>query len=134
MRTTAEEVVGIERDESHHGCQHPIWRLETIRDGFDEVRELRHSGGMATLWAAVRRGNDESSFVKVSFFEFESCLAGDGSEMKVVHLLTTEGPSEALREARHSWWGDEGNGYCYYMDFANVRAALLVLEEFFDGG
>lgn len=42
-----------------------------------------------------------------------------------------EGPSGALRELRHTYWGDE-HGYIFYVHADIVIAALNALREWFD--
>jgi hypothetical protein len=121
-------TIRIEPDQRHHGTDDPLWLLDSLRAAFDECHELRES----RLWALVKRSTIARLWVDIAFVEFEMSNL-DGSEMVVHHLLSVSGPSEGLREARHSNWGSEGNGYVFYMSFANVRAALEFLEQYFDG-
>jgi hypothetical protein len=120
--------IRIEPDQRHHGTDDPLWLLDSLRAAFDECHELREG----QLWVLVSRSPHADIWRDIAFVEFEMSNL-DGSETLVHHLLSVSGPSEGLREARHSNWGSEGNGYVFYMSFANVRLALAFLEQYFDG-
>lgn len=80
--------------------------------------------------------------VHVSFavFEFASgpCFMPDGKttvdglvdETQMTVLFHGEGPSSALRELRHTYWGEDG--YIFYVHADTVIAALNALREWFD--
>jgi hypothetical protein len=118
-------TVGCEPTGFHHGTGDPTWRLDQLKAAFDETHELIPNA----LWAFKR---ERDSIVAVTFVTFLMSNM-DGSELEVMHMLSTWGPSGGLREARHSYWGPDGNGYVFYMNFEHVRAALSYLERFFDG-
>ena len=43
------------------------------------------------------------------------------------------GPSETLRECRHTWWGEKGEGYLFYANGPAIAAAFKELSKYFDG-
>jgi hypothetical protein len=120
--------IRIGPDQLHHGTGDPLWLLDRLRAAFDEFHELER----ASCWALVKRSLTAGIWLDIAFVEFAMSRT-DGSEMLVHHLLSVSGPVGGLREARHSNWGSEGSGYVFHMSFANVRAALKFLEQYFDG-
>lgn len=46
-------------------------------------------------------------------------------------MMLGGGPTGALRECRHTYWGDK-DGYIFYPKARHIRAALDWLEKFYD--
>ncbi len=94
----------------------------------DEVTEILPN----KLWAWVRNPFDSgSSWAMVTFFEFHGS-SGDSTDIELSHLFTIEGPT-GQREGRHTFFGENFDGYQFYLDFKNMQAALKFLENYFDG-
>lgn len=47
-------------------------------------------------------------------------------------VFNGEGPSGNLRECRHTFWGQEDDGYIFYPDGRLITAAFACLSEFYD--
>lgn len=73
--------------------------------------------------------------VKFGVFTFHDGPATVGGRVvdpeRHLLLFHGEGPSGALRECRHTWWGE--NGYVHYPHFATIEAAFRELRRWFDG-
>lgn len=80
-------------------------------------------------WLLVR---ESDSIVEFAVFEFHDSNT-DGSKAHYMMLLHGSGFSGALRECRHIWWGDNGDGYTFYLNFKVIEAALAELRRWFDG-
>lgn len=61
----------------------------------------------------------------------EDCDDGEDRFFSVV--FHGRGPSGSLRECRHTYWGEDGNGYIFYPPFDLIIAALNELKKYFDG-
>lgn len=103
-------------------CDDPLWRLAELREQF-EVRDLPRVG-----WLALSKAAD-SSWLRFAVLDFEQS-DGDGSNVLVGLVFHGEGPSDPLRECRHTYWGDDG--YIFYPNGALIADAFVALSEFFD--
>lgn len=56
----------------------------------------------------------------------------DGTNPHGKLVFYGEGPSDTLRECRHTWWGEDGKGYVFYPNKKLILAALDKLSEYFD--
>ncbi len=107
------------RDERDHF----VYRVGEIPTT-NEIRRL--PGGWLVL------NHDGAPWLKFAVLEFFSS-APDRSDEQVTCLFHGEGPSGSLRECRHTWWGENGDGYCFYPNGPLITAALKELSTFFDG-
>lgn len=90
-----------------------------------EVRNLDdHDSGYLVL------DNKEEDWLRFAVLEFVSSKY-DGTDVKVNMVFHGDGPSNNLRELRHTWWGNEG--YLFYPNFKTIKSALDMLLEFYDG-
>lgn len=88
------------------------------------VLSLAPGGWLILNW------DKEHFWLKFACVEFVSSdLDGSGTQVRCVFHGT--GPTEGLREFRHTWWGD-GNGYLFYAPREIITAALKALDEFYD--
>lgn len=101
-----------------------VYPLDKARARY-EVRDLGHEGHLVLKW-------DEQKlwlhFAVMTFY----CSDGDGKNVMLVPAFYGEGPSANLRECRHTYWGEDGNGYLFYPDGRVIAAAFKALSEFFD--
>jgi hypothetical protein len=103
------------------------WSLEDDLPG-DRVTEILPN----KLWAWVRNPFDSgSSWAMITFFEFNGS-SSDSTDVELSHLFTIEGPT-GQRQGRHTFFGENFDGYQFYLDFDNMHAALKFLENYFDG-
>lgn len=83
---------------------------------------------------AVDDDDGHVSFVVFEFNSGPSTRAGvevDGVKME--RVLHGRGFSGALRELRHTYWGESSNaGYIYYLNGKLIANALAALREWFD--
>ncbi len=47
-------------------------------------------------------------------------------------LFHGEGPSGSLRECRHTYWGERGDGYIFYPNGKVIADAFVKLSAFYD--
>jgi hypothetical protein len=80
-------------------------------------------------WLALKFYDDRAWLEFAAFYFTASDF--DGSNILVECFLKGDGPSDILRECRHTWWGDE-NGYMFYVNKKNIVAVLNRLSDFFD--
>lgn len=58
---------------------------------------------------------------------------GDGSDPQYSHIAHGEGPAGSLRESRHTYFGDPGEGgYVFYLNAELLCWALGKLKRWFD--
>lgn len=99
--------------------------LQDAREKF-EVRELIKDHA----WLVLKRVSDEESvFLDFAVLEFATQVVGN-EEVECQVVFHGHGLSGALRECRHTWWGEEG--YLYYVNGPTITAAFRALSEFFD--
>lgn len=122
--STIKYLLKIDPTQRHFGTDDPEYLLDDLKEVFDECTELGKG-----FWALLRRSE---IWIEVSFVEFASSKT-DGSNTMVSHVFSSSGPEGSLRECRHSYFGPEAQGYVFYMDFGQMRAALKYMEQFFDG-
>ena len=96
--------------------------LEELREKF-EVVDL---GINAVLVLNKKQGN----WIRFAVMEF-SHGTGDGKENYMSVIFHGSGPSEGLRECRHTWWG-EGDGYVFYPNGRTISLAFKELSKYFD--
>ena len=89
-----------------------------------QVKELVPGWG----WLVLNIG--EHNWIKFAVLQYAKAN-GDGSDIKTCVLFHGEGPSGALRECRHTYWGDE-RGYIFYPKGHVISAAFAVLAEYYD--
>jgi len=65
------------------------------------------------------------------FIEFALvCWVSSNSTVEVVFY--GQGVGGSLRECRHTWWGEEGDGYIFYPNYKSISAGLKYLTKYFD--
>jgi len=120
-RLTAEDESAV------NGCDGKVYDLVGIRATARRCIDLTGSGLLA-----VDDGVDHHvSFAVFRFHSGPSTRNGvivDGEKMSVV--FHGSGPSGALRELRHTYWGE--NGYIFYPHGALIASAFAALKEWFD--
>jgi hypothetical protein len=89
------------------------------------------------LLAAIEEGID----VEFAVFELERGPATDARSGQIVEparyssLFSGCGPSGALRELRHTYWGESDNsGYIHMPNAKLIAAAFAALKRWFDCG
>ncbi len=60
-------------------------------------------------------------------FVFLEFCSGDGKETQCEVLMHGSGPLGALKECRHTYWGD--GGYLFYPNATHIKVALDWLEK-----
>ena len=83
-------------------------------------------------WAAVANltPNNEG-WLTIGVFQFASQTLGD-DEIFVDPIFVGEGPSDGLRELRHTWWGENQDGYIFYPNGEYITKALEFLKKYYD--
>ncbi len=112
------------------GCDGKVYDLAQIRATAARCIDLDASGGLLAV-------DDRDVIVSFALFRFHSGPATrngaevSGAKMSVV--FHGSGPSGALRELRHTYWGEpENSGYIYYVNGELITKAFAALEEWFD--
>lgn len=101
---------------------HPPNRAWTMQEIESVSTNVRDDAGEVLV--AVREEG-----IKVEFVVLSWCSASDqGSEYE--HVFHGYGYSGALRELRHSYWGEDG--YIFYPQASVITSALTMLKEWFD--
>ncbi len=100
-----------------------IYPLDKIRQKLFEVRELGEGGYLVLNWDV------NHSWLDFAVLEFCSSNADD-TEVMLSCVFHGGGPSDVLRECRHTHWGEEG--YLYYVNGRLITLAFQALSEFFD--
>lgn len=99
-----------------------VYPIEKARKRY-EVRELPMGGHL------VLNPNEHwMKFAVLQFYTSES----DGTNEMGSCVFHGEGPHDALRECRHTWWGEECDGYLFYPNGQLIAGAFEALSEFFD--
>lgn len=101
----------------------PHYRLKEIQQKATEVIEIGGCHWLA-LYSEEKLGDGwmEFALFGLSF--------GDVGEEVVTPVFHGMGPSGALREMRHTYWGDEG--YLFYAPGKTIAEAFQVLGKYFD--
>lgn len=106
---------GIDKD--------PYYPLISIEEKF-EVVNLCKDG-----WLILNKKDDLWLDFAVMDFGFSDV---DNKNIHLSCICHGGGPIGNLRECRHTWWGQEGDGYLFYPNGKVITAAFKVLSEFYD--
>lgn len=68
----------------------------------------------------------------IAFAIFQYAHEDDQGNVRHTLMMSGWGTGGALRECRHTYWGDPDNGYLFYPDFGVITAALEALRKWFD--
>ncbi len=71
--------------------------------------------------------NLNNAWLKWECYEFSE---GNSSDTLVDLFAKGEGPTGALRELRHTYFGEDG--YAFYLNATHMRALLTELEKYYD--
>lgn len=88
-----------------------------------------HLGNQAVL--AVKTRGDLIDFAVFEWHYSAGSSEPPGTPPAHTLLFHGSGVSGALRECRHTYWGEDG--YVHYLNFAVVEAAFRELRRWFDG-
>ncbi len=99
----------------------PLFDLSYLKEKY-EVHSISESGYIII-------NDQKDDFVKFAVMSFYMSDLDD-SNIKVSLVFHGEGPSGALRELRHTWWGD--NGYVFYPNADIICNSLQFLKKYFD--
>lgn len=102
-----------------HGCPEEVYPLSKLKKEF-ELRDLKTRDAYLVL-------NKDENWIKFAVLDFHTGMDDDIFLSCVFH---GEGPTDPLRECRHTYWGDKG--YLFYPNGEVISAAFSVLSEFFD--
>lgn len=101
-----------------------IYPLDKFKESF-EVIELKKDNA----WLILKKEDFWFHFACVQFFMSD----GDDTNVMVSVIFHGDGPSDVLRECRHTYWGDPSNsGYIFYPDGRIISAAFKELSKYFD--
>lgn len=101
----------------------PIYFMGQIKEKY-EVTQLNKDGYLVLNWCPDKFW---LQFAVLTFYSSDL----DGSNVWCELLFNGHGPSDSLRECRHTYWGE--NGYVFYPNAPVIVAAFEALSEFFDG-
>lgn len=108
-----------------------VYRIEALRDAGLDIREL--PGGWLVLKRADEKGPSGGLWLNFAVLQFHTSI--DEGEFATC-LFFGDGPGgkkgESLRECRHTYWGENGDGYIFYPEGKLIIAALRALSEFYD--
>jgi len=94
-----------------------------------EVRKICNEAWLILNWDALH--HKERLFLRFAVLQqYSSDISGESIQTKCV--FHGEGFSGNLRECRHTWWGENGEGYIFFPRAMVIKAALEMLGEFFD--
>jgi len=102
-----------------------VYDLDAVRRVSDHLIDLPDGGALAVAINGIH-----ASFVVFSRAYQPTDTKGNVIATKLSPVFRGEGPSEGLRELRHSYWG--GDGYLFYPPAGIIIAAFRALEEWFD--
>lgn len=105
-------------------CDDNVYSLAAIRDRPGVV--CKQVTKQCWLLTRLEENGVTLHFVAVEWY------TESGGDTHVTALFGGNGPSGNLRELRHTYWGRDGDGYCFYLDVDNAVAALSALKEHFD--
>jgi hypothetical protein len=103
-----------------------VYSLDKARAKF-EVREICHDGYLVLNWD--HPPGEKRLWLKFAVMNFYTSDC-DGANTALVCVFHGEGPSDCLRECRHTYWGE--SGYIFYPNGELIAAAFKALSEFFD--
>lgn len=99
------------------------YSLDKLKEEFD-VRELCEDG-----WLILNM-DENKLWLKFVVMQYSDC---DGTNTFVKTVFHGYGPSDNLRECRHTWWGDSNEeGYIFYPKADIIIASLNALKEFYE--
>lgn len=101
---------------------HEGYLLDDAKARYD-VMELDGEGYLVLNWDA------EKLWLNFAVLTFR-CSASDGSDTELDVQFYGEGPSGALKECRHTYWGEEG--YLFYPNGKAITAGLKELSKYYD--
>jgi len=117
------EIPWLKHDEiCPMGNDDKAYSLERISKEF-EITPLSKSAWLVLNW------NEEKYWLKFVVFDFFYSDA-DNKNVMLQPVFHGEGTGGALRECRHTWWGD--NGYIFYPNKNTIELALKELSKYFD--
>jgi hypothetical protein len=108
---------------SEHGIDATVYNVAA-----QEATERINLGNDA--WMLVR--DLDGLTLEFAVFEMFALNCSDGTPDEHTMLFHGCGPSGALRECRHIWWGDEGDGYTFSLNFDLVERAFRELRRWYD--
>jgi hypothetical protein len=114
-----------ERDET--GSDSTVYDLAQIRATSPRCIDLEVGDGLLAV-------DDRELSVSFAVFQFacgsatQNGVEVSGAKMSLV--FHGEGPSGALRELRHTYWGEDG--YIFYPNGELISKAFVALREWFD--
>lgn len=98
-----------------------VYSFDYIKDNF-KYKELIRNGLLVLK-------QKEDYWLDFAVLEFHCSNSDDTSKMYSM-IFYGSGTLGALRECRHTYWGEEG--YLFYPDGKLITAAFLELSEYFD--
>lgn len=114
----------LDSEPSPCGNADTVYPLDKAKARF-EVRDLCRDAWLVLKWDADRLW---LHFAVMTFHSSD----GDGKNTVMKPQFHGEGPSQNLRECRHTWWGDNGDGYLFYPQGPAIIAGFKALSEYFD--
>jgi hypothetical protein len=109
--------------ESETGCGYTVYNLA------EQTATERIDLGNGA-WLLMR--DLDGLTLEFAVFQMLCCNASDGSPDEHTLLFHGCGPSGNLRECRHIWWGEDGDGYTFYLNFDLVERAFRELRRWYD--
>ncbi len=119
MTEDKQPISWLTSNESDH-CNDPLYSLDDIKKTY-EVIELKGNGYLVL--------NKNDIFLNFAVMSFVSSNLDD-SDTKVAIVFHGSGPSDNLRECRHTWWGKDG--YIFYPNGPMIMDAFKHLAKYFD--
>ena len=114
----------LTKHKSETGCETTLYSLDEIKQKF----ELKKISDKRDAWLALDKTSEY--WLKFAIVEFHYSN-GDGTNTMVRVTFHGEG-SSGLRECRHTYWGEDGQGYIFYPHGKVISAAFILLSEYFD--
>ncbi len=108
------------------GTSHPEFcykRSELLRPGVTATELVTDQA-----WLFLQQRHD-GTFVEFAVLEF---YVQDDDDTYLQCVWAGEGTGGALRELRHSWFGENQGGYVFYLRLDTMIAACQALQEYFD--
>ena len=111
-------------------CNKPLYALDEIKSVATKIHEVEPNYYWLALHSEEPLGAGWMSF---AFFEFYSSEGNEDTNIRVSLVFHGEGPAGSLRECRHTYWGDENNGYVFYMPWKAIVKSWEILAQYYDG-
>ncbi len=115
--------------------EEPSYSLDEITKISNELIKLDGSCWLAlkvtTSFDDDKAETLENCWMQFGLFRFVSAES-DNSNTLVDVIFHGEGPTGSLRECRHIWWGQCGDGYTFYLPGQAVISALKELGKYYD--